>query len=169
MVKRSLSGGLLCMAVFVSSATVDTQTGATNGEWRSYGGDLGSTKYSPLDQIDTANFSGPPHRMALAVGGWIARSRPASRADPADIDPGTPGDAADDRGASSTSRLHCTRWPRLMPGPAETIWAYDPGGLPARPSPALFQVTRRGLLDPTARRRGSSGAQARGTCWRLMR
>jgi len=33
------------------------QYGATNGEWRSYGGDLGSTKYSPLDQIDASNFS----------------------------------------------------------------------------------------------------------------
>jgi quinoprotein glucose dehydrogenase len=32
------------------------QYGATDGEWRSYGGDLGSTKYSPLDQIDAANF-----------------------------------------------------------------------------------------------------------------
>ena len=32
------------------------QHGATNGEWRSYGGDLGSTKYSPLDQIDRTNF-----------------------------------------------------------------------------------------------------------------
>ena len=33
------------------------QHGATNGEWRSYGGDLGGTKYSPLDQIDASNFS----------------------------------------------------------------------------------------------------------------
>src|SRR6266571_3325376 len=32
------------------------QSGATNGEWRSYAGDVGSTKYSPLDQIDGANF-----------------------------------------------------------------------------------------------------------------
>ena len=32
------------------------QHGATDGEWRSYGGDLGSTKYSPLDQIDATNF-----------------------------------------------------------------------------------------------------------------
>ena len=32
------------------------QYGARNGEWRSYGGDAGSTKYSPLDQIDAANF-----------------------------------------------------------------------------------------------------------------
>ena len=28
-----------------------------NGEWRTYGGDLASTRYSPLDQIDAKNFS----------------------------------------------------------------------------------------------------------------
>src|SRR5271156_2630042 len=33
------------------------QTGAKNGEWRTYGGDLGNTKYSPLDQIDASNFN----------------------------------------------------------------------------------------------------------------
>ena len=33
------------------------QSGATNGEWRSYGGDLGHTRYAPLDQINAANFS----------------------------------------------------------------------------------------------------------------
>ncbi|HCR00478.1 MAG TPA: pyrroloquinoline quinone-dependent dehydrogenase, partial [Acidobacteria bacterium] len=33
------------------------QYGATNGEWPSYGGDNGGTKYSPLDQIDAGNFS----------------------------------------------------------------------------------------------------------------
>ena len=33
------------------------QGGATGGEWRSYGGDTGSTKYSPLDQITADNFS----------------------------------------------------------------------------------------------------------------
>ena len=33
------------------------QSGATNGEWRAYGGDLGHTRYSPLDQINAANFS----------------------------------------------------------------------------------------------------------------
>src|ERR1700683_5249420 len=31
------------------------QHGAKNGEWRFYGGDAGTTKYSPLDQIDAAN------------------------------------------------------------------------------------------------------------------
>src|SRR5258708_40194291 len=32
------------------------QTGAKNGEWWTYGGDLGSTRYSPLDQITAGNF-----------------------------------------------------------------------------------------------------------------
>ncbi len=31
------------------------QQGAQDGEWRSYGGDVASTKYSPLDQIDRDN------------------------------------------------------------------------------------------------------------------
>jgi quinoprotein glucose dehydrogenase len=30
---------------------------AVNGEWRTYGSDLASTRYSPLDQIDAKNFS----------------------------------------------------------------------------------------------------------------
>src|ERR1700684_604220 len=33
------------------------QTGAKNGEWRSYGGDTGNTRYSPLDQINASNFN----------------------------------------------------------------------------------------------------------------
>ena len=32
------------------------QTGAVDGQWRSYGGDLGHTKYSPLDQINEDNI-----------------------------------------------------------------------------------------------------------------
>src|SRR3990170_7105395 len=38
-------------------AGVSGQSGARNGEWRTYGGDLGNTRYSPLDQINAANFS----------------------------------------------------------------------------------------------------------------
>src|ERR1700689_474028 len=33
------------------------QTGAKNGEWPTYGGDLGNTRYSALDQIAASNFS----------------------------------------------------------------------------------------------------------------
>jgi len=37
--------------------TAHAQSGTKNGEWRSYGGDLGSTRYAPLDQINAENFS----------------------------------------------------------------------------------------------------------------
>ena len=43
---------LLCTA-----AVLYGQTGASNGEWRTYGGDLGNTRYSPLDQINASNFN----------------------------------------------------------------------------------------------------------------
>src|SRR4051812_29166947 len=37
------------------AGTAAAQTGAKNGEWRYYGGDAGTTKYSPLDQINASN------------------------------------------------------------------------------------------------------------------
>jgi quinoprotein glucose dehydrogenase len=39
------------------SVVVAGQTGTKNGEWPTYGGDLGNTKYAPLDQITAANFN----------------------------------------------------------------------------------------------------------------
>ncbi len=33
------------------------QTGAQNGQWTTYGGDLASTRYAPLDQINQENFN----------------------------------------------------------------------------------------------------------------
>ena len=40
-----------------SLGRVRAQTGARDGEWRTYGGDPGHTKYSPLDQIDRSNVN----------------------------------------------------------------------------------------------------------------
>ncbi len=36
---------------------VTPTSGTANGEWRTYGGDLASTRYSPLDQVTGDNFS----------------------------------------------------------------------------------------------------------------
>jgi quinoprotein glucose dehydrogenase len=36
---------------------VTAQTGTRDGEWRTYGGDLASTRYAPLSQINASNFS----------------------------------------------------------------------------------------------------------------
>jgi quinoprotein glucose dehydrogenase len=45
---------LICLLVAVTPLLA--QTGAKNGEWPTYGGDLGNTRYSALDQINAANF-----------------------------------------------------------------------------------------------------------------
>src|SRR5262245_11483536 len=47
----------LASAMAASSAVVVGQVGTTNGEWQTYAGDTGSTRYAPLDQINAANFS----------------------------------------------------------------------------------------------------------------
>src|SRR3989442_5653601 len=43
--------------ILLSSVSLIAQTGAKNGEWRSYGADVGNTHYSPLDQINASNFN----------------------------------------------------------------------------------------------------------------
>jgi quinoprotein glucose dehydrogenase len=50
--------GLLCGLLCVGAALpLAAQTGAKNGEWRTYGGDLGNTHYSALEQISASNFN----------------------------------------------------------------------------------------------------------------
>ena len=50
---------LAVVALFVGAATVSMrgQWAPKLGEWPTYGGDLASTRYSPLDQINATNFS----------------------------------------------------------------------------------------------------------------
>ena len=43
--------------VFLLSPQVQAQHGASGGEWQAFGADLGSTKYTPLDQINGDNVS----------------------------------------------------------------------------------------------------------------
>ena len=45
----------LVIGVLVATPSAFGQ-GTENGEWRSYGGDIKNTRYSPLDQIDASNF-----------------------------------------------------------------------------------------------------------------
>jgi quinoprotein glucose dehydrogenase len=51
--------GLLCMAFGQSGrATAPKRAAAASGaEWNTYGADLASSRYSPLEQIDATNFS----------------------------------------------------------------------------------------------------------------
>src|ERR1700675_3339488 len=44
------------IVLLVAISPLLAQTGAKNGEWPTYGGDLGNSRYSALDQISAANF-----------------------------------------------------------------------------------------------------------------
>jgi len=45
------------VAALIGSAPLVAQRGAPGGEWPTYGGDLGHTRYAPLDQITAVNFA----------------------------------------------------------------------------------------------------------------
>src|ERR1700733_6741597 len=47
---------IACLLVWATLPAA-AQTGAKNGEWPTYGADLGNTHYSPLDQINASNFN----------------------------------------------------------------------------------------------------------------
>ncbi|MEO8075352.1 MAG: PQQ-binding-like beta-propeller repeat protein [Acidobacteriota bacterium] len=59
-VRSNVRVTLLALALGTVAATatpVGAQSGARNGEWPTYGGDLGNTRYAPLDQITRSNFT----------------------------------------------------------------------------------------------------------------
>jgi len=43
------------IAIVMAGLPASAQYGAKDGEWRFYGGDAGTTKYSPLDQVNATN------------------------------------------------------------------------------------------------------------------
>jgi quinoprotein glucose dehydrogenase len=55
LVKRIIFAAACFGVCFI--AQLAGQSGARNGEWRSYGGDIGHTRYAPLDQINASNFN----------------------------------------------------------------------------------------------------------------
>jgi quinoprotein glucose dehydrogenase len=58
---------MLMAAMAAAAAQVTPRASTTTGEWPTYGGDLASSKYSPLDQINAGNFS------SLGIA-WRAKS-----------------------------------------------------------------------------------------------
>ncbi len=56
--QRAVATAALAMVVTLANPlSPAAQTGAPAGEWPTYGGDLGNTRYAPLDQINALNFS----------------------------------------------------------------------------------------------------------------
>jgi quinoprotein glucose dehydrogenase len=49
--------GRIAVRALAQPATPSLPNGAANGEWRTYGGDLSSTRYTALDQINRNNFN----------------------------------------------------------------------------------------------------------------
>ena len=60
-------GLVLLIVLLLWAVAINGQQGAKNGEWRSWGGDPGSTRYAPLDQINRDNVK----NLKIA---WIWRS-----------------------------------------------------------------------------------------------
>src|SRR5436309_630073 len=48
---------VVCLLVASAPLGGQSSRGTARGEWRSYAGDIGSTRYSPLDQINASNFN----------------------------------------------------------------------------------------------------------------
>ena len=58
MMSRRRNWLVLSLVLLVGfAASVSSQSGSRTGDWPTYGADLSSTRYSPLDQIDESNFS----------------------------------------------------------------------------------------------------------------
>jgi quinoprotein glucose dehydrogenase len=55
--RLALFVAVVLFALAWSALVTRAQPGAKAGEWPTYGGDLGNTRYSPLDQITADNFS----------------------------------------------------------------------------------------------------------------
>jgi len=75
---------LAALAAMLVSTMVGAagQSGAARGEWRTYGGDLGSTRYSALEQINAAistswkwRGGSRPIRSALSLNSSSSRPR----------------------------------------------------------------------------------------------
>ncbi len=113
------SGMLIAMLGICAAGPALAQHGATNGEWRHYAGDQGSTKYSPLDQINAENFAD------LEVA-WRWESADKALEGKAPANPyffrGTPlvvkGVAYISTGLSQVAAVNATT--------GETIWVHDP-------------------------------------------
>ncbi len=50
-------GFTLTAMLAIVALPLAAQTGAKGGEWSTYGGDLGNTRYAPLNKIDASNFN----------------------------------------------------------------------------------------------------------------
>ncbi len=105
------------LLVALATAAASAQPGARGGDWRHYSGDLASTKYSPLDQIDRTNVG----RLDVA---WTWRSVDET----GDIK--ARGGQFKNTPLKVGDRLYVTtslhQAAALDPATGKTLWVYDP-------------------------------------------
>jgi quinoprotein glucose dehydrogenase len=113
---------LTLAAAFILCAAnqAPAQQGVLDGEWRSFGGDPGNTKYSPLDQINRDNFQDLEVAFRWAsISTKVTKDNPKIRAGqfkavPIMID-----------GVLYVSTA-LSQVAAIDAGTGETIWEYDP-------------------------------------------
>ena len=149
---RRAFAGLLAAALTLPLAGQAQKGAPATGEWRAYAGDAGSTRYSPLDQINRDNVKN------LQVA-WTLEVRQLRR----------PGSPARRRRSWSNGVLYFTVGPRrnvvaVNPGTGETLWTWRPDeGERVRPG-AAQGAPRRRLLDRRHGRHASSPSR-RASSW----
>ena len=124
-ISKWLVAGVTLCAVLLATGETLAQYGAAGGEWRSYGGDQGGTKYSPLAQIDATNFE------ALEIAWrWESADNALDLDSLREREP-----RASIRGLQVTplmiaGRLYLStamyQTAAIDAGSGETIWVYDP-------------------------------------------
>ena len=55
--RHSGTVGAIAIGIWLCTVVLGAQQGTRDGQWRSYSGDAGSTKYAPLDQINKDNVA----------------------------------------------------------------------------------------------------------------
>src|ERR1700675_2224500 len=76
-----LIAGVLIVFLCLPS-TIRAQYGAKNGEWTAFGGDGGSTRYSPLDQITRDNVKNLQPAWTFKTDNFTAIPVPQSEVTP---------------------------------------------------------------------------------------
>jgi len=114
---RAVSIGIVLVLSF---GVANAQQGATGGEWRSYGGDKGSTSYSSLSQIDRDNVS--ELRVAWR---WSSPDNAIQQANPRARQQWYESTPLMVNGVLYTS-TSLSQVAAIDPGTGETIWVHDP-------------------------------------------
>src|SRR5688500_5124180 len=121
----------LALAVLTLAGTVASaqlQRAEPAGDWRHHGGDGGSTKYAPLDQISAANVN-----ILRVAWRWTSPDNAVATANP-DLMPGT----YEDTPLMVDGVLYTVTGLGVIvaidPSTGKTLWQYDPeswkGGRP---------------------------------------